>query len=79
MHGATVVIPVPNWEEREIMGSRINHSSCLRHVNCEYVCADVDEEGQQTVMVRSTRDVCMGEEFFDALWSTVYLSAVGGV
>ena len=32
-------------------------------VNCEYVSSDVDEDGQQTVMVRTTRDVCMGEEF----------------
>jgi hypothetical protein len=33
-------------------------------VNCEYVSSDVDEDGQQTVMVRTTRDVCTGEEFF---------------
>ena len=39
---------------------------CLKHVSCENVCTDADEvheDGQQTVMVRETRDVCMGEEF----------------
>jgi hypothetical protein len=35
----------------------------LRHVNCEYVCKDVDEEGQQMVMVRTTRDVDRGWQF----------------
>ena len=45
------------------MGPMINHTCCVRHVNCEYVSTDVDEDGQQTVMVRTTRDVCVGEEF----------------
>jgi hypothetical protein len=65
-HSACRVIasPVPNWEEHEFMDAMINHTCCLRHVHCEYVCTDVDEDGQQTVMVRTTRDVCMGEEFW---------------
>ena len=25
------------------MGPMINHSCCLKHVNCEYVCTDLDE------------------------------------
>ena len=45
------------------MDPMINHSCRLKHVNCEYVRTDEDEEGQQNVMVRITRDVCMGEEF----------------
>ena len=32
-------------------------------MHCEYVSTDIDEDGEQTVMVRTTRDVCMGEEF----------------
>ena len=59
-----MVAPKPDWEECQFMGPMINHTCCVRHVNCEYVSTDVDEDGQQTVMVRTTRDVCMGEEFF---------------
>jgi hypothetical protein len=58
-----LVTPAPDWEERGYMGPMINHTCCVKHVNCEYVSSDVDEDGQQTVMVRTTRDVCMGEEF----------------
>ena len=46
-HSACTVLvtPVPNWEELDLMGPMINHSWCLKHVNCEYVCTctDVDE------------------------------------
>ena len=47
------------------MGPMIDHSCCLKHVNCAYVRtdADADEDGQHNVMVWITRDVCMGEEF----------------
>ena len=65
IHSACTVLvaPVPNWEERGCMGAMINHTCCVKHVNYEYVSTDVDEDGQQTVMVRTTRDVCVGEEF----------------
>jgi SET domain-containing protein len=49
--------------ECQNMGPMINHSCCVKHVNCEYVSTDIDEDGEQTVMVRTTRDVLMGEEF----------------
>ena len=41
-HSACTVLvtPVPNWEELDLMGRMINHSCCLKHVNCEYVFAD---------------------------------------
>ena len=44
-HSACTVLvtPVPNWEEVDLMGPMINHSCCLKHVNCEYVCTDLDE------------------------------------
>ena len=64
-HSACTVLvaPVPNWEERGCIGPMMNHTCFVKHVNCEYVSTDVDEDGQQTVMVRTTRNVCMGEEF----------------
>jgi hypothetical protein len=45
------------------MGPMVNRCCCVKHVNCEYVSTDIDEDGEQTVMVQTTRDVCMGEEF----------------
>ena len=59
------------------MGAMINRTCCVKHVNYEYVSTDVDEDGQQTVMVRTTRDVCMGEEFlayFGEQFTTVLVS-----
>ena len=41
--------------ECQNMGPMINHSCCVKHVNCyncEYVSTDIDEDGEQTVMVR---------------------------
>jgi hypothetical protein len=51
-------------------------------MHCEYVSTDIDEDGEQTVMVRTTRDVCMGEEFlahFGEQFPTVLWTGCEGI
>ena len=48
-----MVAPKPDWEECQFMGPMINHTCCVRHVNCGRVQQIVDDIDISALLARA--------------------------